>query len=232
MVEVDGTEVAFRHPRQSIRSGMAFVPADRKLHGLVLEMSVRENLVMASTSRLSRARRPAARRELRGRALLVRRDATSARTRRACRSRRCPAATSRRSCSGSGSRPSPGADARRADARRRRRREERDLPVAVRRGRERRRDPRLLVREPGAADALRPRHRHVSRAGRGGARRGTRRPRRESHTSREGISERRRRRSRTPSGSARSTTRPACGRRRAATRSSCSCSSGSSSTSR
>ena len=43
---------------------MAFVPADRKLQGLVLEMSVRENLVMASTSRRSRARRPAARREL------------------------------------------------------------------------------------------------------------------------------------------------------------------------
>jgi ABC-type sugar transport system ATPase subunit len=64
VVEVNGTEVAFKHPRQSIRNGMAFVPADRKLHGLVLEMSVRENLVMASTSRLSRARRPAARREL------------------------------------------------------------------------------------------------------------------------------------------------------------------------
>ena len=40
------------------------MPADRKLHGLVLDMSVRENLVMAPTSRLSRARRPAARREL------------------------------------------------------------------------------------------------------------------------------------------------------------------------
>jgi ABC-type sugar transport system ATPase subunit len=64
VVEVDGTKVTFKQPRHSIRSGMAFVPADRKQQGLVLEMSVRENLVMASTSRLSRARRPAGRREL------------------------------------------------------------------------------------------------------------------------------------------------------------------------
>jgi ABC-type sugar transport system ATPase subunit len=64
VVQVDGEEVASKHPRQSIRNGVAFVPADRKLQGLVLEMSVRENLVMASTSRISRARRPAARREL------------------------------------------------------------------------------------------------------------------------------------------------------------------------
>jgi ABC-type sugar transport system ATPase subunit len=63
-VEVSGREVAFRSPRQSIRGGVAFVPADRKLQGLVLDMSVRENLVMASTSRLLRARRPTARREL------------------------------------------------------------------------------------------------------------------------------------------------------------------------
>jgi ABC-type sugar transport system ATPase subunit len=63
-VEVDGRLTSFRSPRQAIRGGIAFVPADRKIQGLVLEMSVRENLVMASTSRLSRLRRPAARREL------------------------------------------------------------------------------------------------------------------------------------------------------------------------
>ena len=64
VVEVDGRPTVLRNPRQSIHAGVGFVPADRKLQGLVLEMSVRENLVMASTSRLSRARRPAARREL------------------------------------------------------------------------------------------------------------------------------------------------------------------------
>jgi ABC-type sugar transport system ATPase subunit len=64
-VEVDGSQASFRSPREAIRGGVAFVPADRKIQGLVHEMSVRENLVMASTSRLARLRRPAARRELR-----------------------------------------------------------------------------------------------------------------------------------------------------------------------
>ena len=63
-VAVNGTTTSFRSPRQAIRGGIAFVPADRKLQGLVLEMSVRENLVMASTSRLARLRRPTAGREL------------------------------------------------------------------------------------------------------------------------------------------------------------------------
>ena len=101
-----GRQVAFKHPRQSIRSGVAFVPADRKLQGLVLEMSVRENLVMASTSRLSRA--AASGRAARAVASCAppSTGCASARTRRACRSPRSPAATSRRSCSGSGWRPS------------------------------------------------------------------------------------------------------------------------------
>ena len=64
-VDVEGSRVSFKSPRGAIRGGVAFVPADRKLQGLVHEMSVRENLVMASTSSLARVRRPAARRELR-----------------------------------------------------------------------------------------------------------------------------------------------------------------------
>jgi ABC-type sugar transport system ATPase subunit len=64
-VEVDGAQASFRGPREAIRGGVAFVPADRKIQGLVQEMSVRENLVMASTARLARLRRPVARRELR-----------------------------------------------------------------------------------------------------------------------------------------------------------------------
>jgi len=64
-IEVEGSQASFRSPRDAIRGGVAFVPADRKLQGLVHEMSVRENLVMASTSSLARFRRPAARRELR-----------------------------------------------------------------------------------------------------------------------------------------------------------------------
>jgi ABC-type sugar transport system ATPase subunit len=41
-----------------MRAGLAYVPADRKGLGLVLDMSVRENIVMAGTSRLRRYRRP------------------------------------------------------------------------------------------------------------------------------------------------------------------------------
>ena len=109
------TEVAFKHPRQSIRNGVAFVPADRKLHGLVLEMSVRENLVMASTSgsRGRVVRRPAGAAD---RALLVRRNAHP-RALVAGAGGRPRAAISRRSCSGSGLRPTRGPDARRADPR-------------------------------------------------------------------------------------------------------------------
>ena len=63
-VDVNGERATLRNPRQSIRGRIAFVPADRKIQGLVLEMSVRDNLVMASTSRLSRLRSPSARHEL------------------------------------------------------------------------------------------------------------------------------------------------------------------------
>jgi ABC-type sugar transport system ATPase subunit len=62
-IEVDGSPVRFRSPRQAIRGQVGFVPADRKLQGLVLEMSVRENLVMAATSRSPRLNLPRSTRE-------------------------------------------------------------------------------------------------------------------------------------------------------------------------
>ena len=57
-IEVAGRLVRPRNPHEAMRAGLAYVPADRKRFGLVLDMSVRENLVMASTSRLRRSRRP------------------------------------------------------------------------------------------------------------------------------------------------------------------------------
>jgi len=63
-VQVDGAAVSFRSPRQAIRGGFAFVPSDRKLQGLVLRMSVRENLVMAATASTRRAMPPRSAREL------------------------------------------------------------------------------------------------------------------------------------------------------------------------
>ena len=63
-IAVAGRPLSLRSPRHAMRNGLGFVPADRKLQGLVATMDVRENLVMAATSRLARLRRPAARREL------------------------------------------------------------------------------------------------------------------------------------------------------------------------
>jgi ABC-type sugar transport system ATPase subunit len=63
-VEYDGRPVSYRSPYEAIRDGIAFVPADRKQQGLVLTMSVRENLMMATTARRVRLQRPSASREL------------------------------------------------------------------------------------------------------------------------------------------------------------------------
>ena len=63
-VEVAGVPVRRRSPRRAVRDGLAFVPADRKRQGLVLQMSVRENLTMAATARALRLRVPSASREL------------------------------------------------------------------------------------------------------------------------------------------------------------------------
>jgi ABC-type sugar transport system ATPase subunit len=57
-IKLEGRTVHYRRPQQAVRDGVAFVPADRKRHGLVLQMSVLENLMMASTSRVARLRPP------------------------------------------------------------------------------------------------------------------------------------------------------------------------------
>jgi ABC-type sugar transport system ATPase subunit len=62
-LEIDGVPRAFRTPRDAIRSRVGFVPADRKTQGLVLERSVRENLVMAATCRAPRLSYPRPARE-------------------------------------------------------------------------------------------------------------------------------------------------------------------------
>ncbi len=57
-VEVDGRRVAPRGPAQAMAAGLGYVPADRKEEGLVLDMSVRENLLMARASQRPRLARP------------------------------------------------------------------------------------------------------------------------------------------------------------------------------
>jgi ABC-type sugar transport system ATPase subunit len=63
-VEVGGgAELRHGHVAHAIEHGLAYVPGDRKSQGLVLSMSVTENLMMATTSRRMRLRVPSRARE-------------------------------------------------------------------------------------------------------------------------------------------------------------------------
>ena len=52
-VRVDGKEVRIRHPVDAIREGIAFVTENRKEEGLVLSLSVRDNLSLPNLEALS-----------------------------------------------------------------------------------------------------------------------------------------------------------------------------------
>lgn len=52
-VRVDGEVVKLHSAKQAIEHGLGFVPEDRKLQGLFLNMAVRENITMSSTSMVS-----------------------------------------------------------------------------------------------------------------------------------------------------------------------------------
>lgn len=45
---VEGQAVSIRHPQEAIRAGLALVPEDRKVQGLVLGMSVRDSISLAN----------------------------------------------------------------------------------------------------------------------------------------------------------------------------------------
>lgn len=53
-VSVAGRTVRLRRPPDAVRSGIAFVPEDRRAHGVAGSLSVRENTTLASLSRISR----------------------------------------------------------------------------------------------------------------------------------------------------------------------------------
>jgi ABC-type sugar transport system ATPase subunit len=57
-IDVAGAPVRHAAPLDAMHGGLAYVPADRKNLGLVLDMSVRENVLMARTAHRARARRP------------------------------------------------------------------------------------------------------------------------------------------------------------------------------
>jgi ABC-type sugar transport system ATPase subunit len=59
-VEIDGNPARCRSPLRAMRHGLGYVPAERKTLGLVQDMTVRENLLMAHTAQTWRLRRPRA----------------------------------------------------------------------------------------------------------------------------------------------------------------------------
>ncbi len=58
LIEIDGRAAVRRDTRSAMREGLGYVPADRKITGLVQDMTVRENLLMAEGSHAWRLRRP------------------------------------------------------------------------------------------------------------------------------------------------------------------------------
>jgi ribose transport system ATP-binding protein len=54
-VVVNGRQVTPRSTRQAIRAGIGFLPEDRKRHGLVMTLSVGENIGLPNLARLTRA---------------------------------------------------------------------------------------------------------------------------------------------------------------------------------
>jgi rhamnose transport system ATP-binding protein len=51
---VDGREIIVLSPRDARRAGIGFVPADRKVLGLILDMNVRENITLSNWRGLAR----------------------------------------------------------------------------------------------------------------------------------------------------------------------------------
>jgi ABC-type sugar transport system ATPase subunit len=54
-LEVEGKAVAFTHPRRAMAAGVGFVPEDRHREGLMLGLSVSDNLLMTTLRRVCRA---------------------------------------------------------------------------------------------------------------------------------------------------------------------------------
>ena len=53
-IKIEGKPVRIQHPGQAIRLGLGFVPEDRKLQGLFMNMAVRENVVISALPEVSR----------------------------------------------------------------------------------------------------------------------------------------------------------------------------------
>jgi len=62
-ISIDGRLLSICHPRHAITAGIFLIPEDRRLQGLVLPMSVKDNISLASLHQVSRFKLVTARRE-------------------------------------------------------------------------------------------------------------------------------------------------------------------------
>lgn len=54
-ISIDGKPVAIKKPQDAIAAGIAFVPEDRKAQGIIVEMPIRDNVVMAGLNKFNTA---------------------------------------------------------------------------------------------------------------------------------------------------------------------------------
>lgn len=50
-IEIDGSTVTIKHPQDAVKHGLALCPEDRKLQGLILDMSVKHNTTLTAIER-------------------------------------------------------------------------------------------------------------------------------------------------------------------------------------
>ena len=54
-IRIDGVSVPMESPQQAVRLGLAYVPEDRRKHGVIMDLSIAENTTLASLKQISRA---------------------------------------------------------------------------------------------------------------------------------------------------------------------------------
>ena len=102
-VRLNGRELPNGNSRAAMAAGIALVPEDRRQQGLVMDLGIDHNIALASLCRLARGGSdPSARQRAPLGPDLGRTAAAQVRPHPRLPSRRCPVATSRRSCSASG----------------------------------------------------------------------------------------------------------------------------------
>ncbi|MBW1672155.1 MAG: sugar ABC transporter ATP-binding protein [Deltaproteobacteria bacterium] len=52
-IKIEGKSVSIKHPRKAIRLGLGLIPEDRKQHGVISELSVKENILYSSFTQVS-----------------------------------------------------------------------------------------------------------------------------------------------------------------------------------